>query len=135
VLLFLVHSLHFTPADYGIFVAVGGAARLPAAALAESTDLPGRSDMISMGMIALPAMLVLILIVLALYWLPSILGYLRRHPDLVTVVVVNALLGWTVIGWIIALATALRPVAAPATAGPYLSDYGAAGRGTALDDL
>lgn len=34
VLLFLVHSLHFTAAEYGVFVAVGGAAGLPAAALA-----------------------------------------------------------------------------------------------------
>lgn len=33
-LLFLVRSLHFTPAEYGVFVAVGGAAGLPAAALA-----------------------------------------------------------------------------------------------------
>jgi hypothetical protein len=91
--------------------------------------------MISMGMIALLAMLVLILIVLGLYWLPSILGYLRRHPDLVTVVLVNALLGWTVIGWFIALARALRPIAPSATARPYLSDYGPAGRGAALDEV
>ena len=43
----------------------------------------------------------LCLIVLGLYWLPSILGFnfCRRRPDLITVVVVNALLGWTVVGW------------------------------------
>lgn len=69
--------------------------------------------MISMGMIALLATLVLVLTVLGLYWLPSILGYRRRHPDLFNLVLINALLGWTLIGWVIALARALRPVAPP----------------------
>lgn len=64
-----------------------------------------------MGTIALLATALLVLVVLGLYWLPSILVYRRRHPDLFTVVVVNALFGWTIIGWIVALARALRPVA------------------------
>jgi len=54
------------------------------------------------------ATLTLVLLVLGLYWLPSILASARRHPDLVTVVVVNALLGWTVVGWLSALAKAVR---------------------------
>jgi RsiW-degrading membrane proteinase PrsW (M82 family) len=54
------------------------------------------------------ATLVLVLLVLGFYWLPSILASARRHPDLVTVVVVNALLGWTVVGWLSALARAVR---------------------------
>jgi hypothetical protein len=42
----------------------------------------------------------LILLVLGVYWLPSIVARVRRHPDLVPIVVVNALLGWTVVGWV-----------------------------------
>jgi hypothetical protein len=42
----------------------------------------------------------LILLVLGVYWLPSILARIKRHPDLVSIVIVNALLGWTVIGWV-----------------------------------
>jgi hypothetical protein len=41
----------------------------------------------------------LILLVLGVYWLPSIVARINRHPDLVPIVIVNALLGWTVVGW------------------------------------
>lgn len=58
------------------------------------------------------ATLTLVLLVLGFYWLPSILASVRRHPDLVGVVVVNALLGWTLVGWLSALARAVRVVEA-----------------------
>jgi RsiW-degrading membrane proteinase PrsW (M82 family) len=64
--------------------------------------------MISMEVIALLAMIALILIVLAMYWLPSIIGYYRRTPDIVRVVVTNALLGWTIVGWLVAMFLAAR---------------------------
>jgi hypothetical protein len=70
--------------------------------------------MISMDVIALVGTAVLILVVLGLYWLPSIIGYLRHSPGIVSVVVTNALLGWTGVGWLVSLSLALR---APATAG------------------
>jgi Superinfection immunity protein len=54
------------------------------------------------------AMLGLILLVLGLYWLPSILAWARRHQDLVPIVVVNALLGWTVVGWVWAVTRLAR---------------------------
>ena len=41
----------------------------------------------------------LILLVLGVYWLPSIVARIQRHPDLVLIVIVNALLGWTMVGW------------------------------------
>ncbi len=41
----------------------------------------------------------LILLVLGVYWLPSIVARIERHPDLVPIVIINALLGWTVVGW------------------------------------
>ena len=64
--------------------------------------------MITMSSMSALANLALCLIVLGLYWLPSILGFYRRRPDLVTVVVVNALLGWTVAGWVVVLGRVLR---------------------------
>jgi hypothetical protein len=64
--------------------------------------------MITMSSMSALANLALCLIVLGLYWLPSILGFHRRRPDLVTVVVVNALLGWTVVGWVVVLGRVLR---------------------------
>jgi hypothetical protein len=68
--------------------------------------------MISMEVIALLATIALVLIVLAMYWLPSIIGYYRRTPDIIPVVVTNALLGWTVIGWLVAMSMAARGTAA-----------------------
>ena len=45
---------------------------------------------------------------LCLYLLPSIAGAGRKVVDLGTVLVVNILLGWTGIGWVVALAFAMR---------------------------
>ena len=54
-----------------------------------------------------------------LYLLPVIVGTARRAPDIGTVAVINILLGWTVAGWAIALAMALRsPVPPPVQVTP-----------------
>jgi hypothetical protein len=45
---------------------------------------------------------------LAAYLLPTIVGTGRKVVDLGTVMVVNIFLGWTGIGWIVALALAMR---------------------------
>jgi uncharacterized membrane protein YhaH (DUF805 family) len=37
------------------------------------------------------------------YLLPTIVGALRRRKDLGRIVIVNMLLGWTFIGWCVAL--------------------------------
>lgn len=42
-------------------------------------------------------------LILALYFLPTILAHLLRHRNEVAVFLFNALLGWTVLGWVIAL--------------------------------
>jgi Superinfection immunity protein len=44
----------------------------------------------------------------ALYLLPVLIGAARRVPDLGAVAVINVLLGWTLAGWAVALAMALR---------------------------
>lgn len=51
--------------------------------------------------------------ILAAYLAPSIIALARRVPNAGSVVVVDMLLGWTVIGWIVALAMALRSKPSP----------------------
>jgi Superinfection immunity protein len=45
-----------------------------------------------------------------LYLLPVLIGVARRVPDIGAVAAVNVLLGWTLAGWVVALAMALRSV-------------------------
>jgi hypothetical protein len=44
---------------------------------------------------------------LALYFLPTIIVLAKRKKNVVGPILVNVLLGWTVIGWIVALIWAL----------------------------
>ncbi len=48
------------------------------------------------------------LVVLALYCLPSAVAAVRKVKDQGSVVVINLFLGWTFIGWVVALAMACR---------------------------
>jgi TRAP-type C4-dicarboxylate transport system permease large subunit len=48
------------------------------------------------------------LIVLVLYFLPSIVAVARKVTHQGSVVVLNLFLGWTLVGWVIALAMACR---------------------------
>jgi hypothetical protein len=47
------------------------------------------------------------LVSLALYFLPTIIVLARRKKNVLGPILVNVLLGWTVIGWIVALIWAL----------------------------
>ena len=49
-----------------------------------------------------------VLVVVCLYFLPTIIAMARKVPNTGSVVVVNLLLGWTIIGWVVALAMAAR---------------------------
>lgn len=49
-----------------------------------------------------------LLIVLALYFLPTIVAVARKVTHQGSVVVINLFLGWTFIGWVVALAMACR---------------------------
>jgi hypothetical protein len=44
------------------------------------------------------------LILIALYFAPTIVAFQRDHPSRDGIMVINLFLGWTIIGWIIALA-------------------------------
>jgi hypothetical protein len=50
-----------------------------------------------------------------LYFLPTIIAFVRSKRDAVAILALNLFLGWTAIGWIIAMVWALRqdaPIAA-----------------------
>src|SRR5580704_17099445 len=70
----------------------------------------------------------LALLLIVAYWLPSIAGKLRHVRGLGQVVIVNAFLGWTFIGWIVALVMAFRyvPPAPPKHAASEATELDAA---------
>jgi hypothetical protein len=43
-----------------------------------------------------------------IYFAPTTIAFTGNHKDKVKIVVVNFLLGWTIIGWIYALITSLK---------------------------
>ena len=49
-----------------------------------------------------------IILVVALYFVPTIVAVVRKVTNQGSVAVINVLLGWTIIGWIVALAMACR---------------------------
>lgn len=50
-----------------------------------------------------------VVLALALYFLPAIIADRRKRRDLLTLALFNACVGWTGIGWLIALSWALLP--------------------------
>lgn len=68
--------------------------------------------------------LVIVVIVLAIYFFPSLTAAGRHVPNVGSVVVINLFLGWTLIGWVIALAMAYRdPKPRPVPALPAAEEY------------
>ena len=51
---------------------------------------------------------ILVAILLILYFLPSFIGYSRRHPSCHAILALNILLGWTLLGWVVAIVWALK---------------------------
>jgi hypothetical protein len=55
-----------------------------------------------------------ILVILAIiflfvfYWIPTVVAAVRQVPNTGSVFVINFFLGWTFIGWVVALAMAMR---------------------------
>ena len=45
--------------------------------------------------------LLLIIIVIGIYFLPSIVGYIKKNAN--AICILNLFLGWTFIGWVVAL--------------------------------
>jgi hypothetical protein len=60
--------------------------------------------------------LTLILLALISYFLPTIVASLRRHADKCAIFVINLFLGWSLIGWVVALAWASKDIKTTTTA-------------------
>lgn len=45
---------------------------------------------------------------LAVYFLPTIIGFKRNQPNKVSILLLNLFLGWSLIGWVIALVWATK---------------------------
>ncbi len=74
---------------------------------------------------ALGGVIILLLIIAiggGAYLAPSIIGWIRRVRDIGAVVVINVFLGWTLVGWVVALAMALRTATVPRSAVGQLRD-------------
>jgi len=52
------------------------------------------------------------------YFLPTIVARGREHRQMIAIAVLNALLGWTVLGWVVALVWACMAQPEPATGAP-----------------
>jgi len=44
--------------------------------------------------------LMLIIVIIVLYFLPSLVAYFRQHRNILAIFVLNLLLGWSVLGWV-----------------------------------
>lgn len=42
------------------------------------------------------------------YWVPTVVALIRNVPNKGSVIVINLFLGWTCIGWVVALAMSVR---------------------------
>jgi hypothetical protein len=49
-----------------------------------------------------------VIVLIAMYFLPTIVASTRKVTDKGSVVVINLFLGWTLVGWVVALAMACR---------------------------
>lgn len=52
-------------------------------------------------------MMTFLTVLFVMYWLPTLIAVVRRTPSALGVAAINFFLGWTVIGWIVALIFAL----------------------------
>lgn len=64
----------------------------------------------SAGGAAAVAVVTVALVGLSLNFVPTIVGVIRKVPNIGSVVVINLFLGWTLVGWVVALAMAARTV-------------------------
>lgn len=70
--------------------------------------MPEMADMHELAAVSASWGVVPLVVLLALYFLPSIIGASRKVVNIGSVVAINLLLGWTLIGWAVAMAMALR---------------------------
>ena len=50
---------------------------------------------------------IFVILLIAFYFLPTIIGFIRKKKNAAAILVVNFFFGWTLIGWVVALAWSL----------------------------
>ncbi len=78
--------------DYAIIIVIPALAEIASAYPNKAINLVGRLEMV-----------VLIVGILGIYFLPSIVAYRRQHHNTMAIFILDLFLGWTFLGWVIAL--------------------------------
>jgi len=47
--------------------------------------------------------ILLVVLIFAIYFLPTLIAFLRQHKNKLAIFLLNLLLGWTVLGWVVSL--------------------------------
>lgn len=47
--------------------------------------------------------ILLIVLIFAIYFLPTLISFLRQHKNKLAIFLLNLFLGWTVLGWVVSL--------------------------------
>jgi hypothetical protein len=84
----------------GCLIVLGIAAFLVICGVLTDTSRPTTSPDSTLGWF-------LIAWAVVLYFLPSLVAYRRKKKNAVSIFVVNLFLGWTLVGWVVALAWAV----------------------------
>jgi hypothetical protein len=80
-------------------------------------------------------LLVLFAVGLALYFLPAIIAVSRHHPNATAIFVLNLLLGWTFIGWVVSLVWSFTRPPAPMLYPPAYPPMIAVSQSPAIETL
>ena len=70
-------------------------------------SLASKSDDPAAGIVGIVILLIISVIGLALYFLPSLIAILRSHHQWGAISIINLFFGWTFIGWVVSLAWAV----------------------------
>jgi hypothetical protein len=71
------------------------------------------------GFLTSIVLLIAFLFGLALYFMPTVIAYSRKKSNVTAIFVLNLLLGWTLIGWVVALVWSLAQEGRPTVVNVY----------------